>query len=333
MNGYDMLMSISDIDTELIEEADDIKKKKHKAVWKILPTVAAAVIAMCVIFAVPIMALAGSEQVYEMLYMISPSLAQKLKPVNVSCEDQGILMTVVGADFEDDTAEIVVSLRDLEGERIDETTDLFDSYSIHTPYDQSGGCSSLGYDEGTGEVSFLITVHHMGHEMMPGDKVTFSVSSLLTNKNSFDMILPQIDTSSFPEVTELLDEVNLRGRGGSIDDENMRYMAPNIDPVVITPGVTLTGYGILDGKVHIQVRYDDIHNTDNHGFLFLEKEGCERIPYEGSYSWFDGSDSIEEYVFAYPEGDLSDYDVSGQFWTAGEAIRGHWSVTIPLSEK
>ncbi len=182
MSGYDMLMSISDIDTELIEEADDIKKKKHTAVWKIMPTVAAAVIAMCVIFAVPIMALAGSEQVYEMLYMISPSLAQKLKPVNVSCEDQGILMTVVGADFEDDTAEIVVSLRDLEGERIDETTDLFDSYSIHTPYDQSGGCSSLGYDEGTGEVSFLITVHHMGHEMMPGDKVTFSVSSLLANK-------------------------------------------------------------------------------------------------------------------------------------------------------
>jgi hypothetical protein len=333
MSGYDMLMSISSIDEELIEEADDVKKKKRLAVWKIMPSVAAAVIALCVIFAVPLMAVAGSEQVYEMLYRISPSLAQKIKPVNVSCEDKGILMTVAGANFDGDTAEIVVSLRDLEGDRIDETTDLFDSYSIHTPYDQSGGCSVLGYDEETGEISFLITVHHMGGEMMPGDKVTFSVSSLLANKSDFDMILTQIDTSSLPEITEVIEGVWLRGSGGSTVYDDMRFMAPNMDPAVITPGVTLMGYGLLDGKLHVQIKYDDIRHTDNHGFLFLEKEGEERIPYEGSYSWFDGPDSIEEYVFAYPDGELSDYSVSGQFRTADKAIEGYWSVTVPLSGK
>ncbi len=331
MSGYDMLMCISDIDEELIEEAEDIRKKKHSAVWKYFPTVAAAVIAVCVIFAVPIMAVAGSRQVYEMLYLISPSLAQRLKPVNASCEDQGILMTVVGADLDGDEARIVVSLRDLEKDRIDGTADLFDSYSIHTPYDQSGGCTSIGYDEETGEASFLITVHHMAGEMMPGDKITFSVSSLLLNKRSFDMMISQIDTTVFPEISEVLEGVSLRGRGGSINDEDLIYMAPNIEPVVITPGVTLMGYGILNGKLHVQIKYDDICNTDNHGFLFLEKEGCERIPYEGSYSWFDGPDSIEEYVFAYPEGELSEYAVSGQFWTADKALDGYWSVTVPLS--
>ena len=333
MSGYDMLIDISDIDEELIEEAYDVRKKKHSAVWRILPSVAAAVIALCVICAVPIMAVAGSEQVYEILYRITPSLAQKLKPVNESCEDKGILMTVVGAGFEGDEAQIVVSLRDLEGDRIDGTTDLFDSYSIHTPYDQSGGCSMIGYDEETGEASFLITVHHMAGEMMPGDKVTFSVSSLLTNKNSFDMILPQIDTSSLPGITEVLEGVSLRGKGGSSVYDDMRFMAPNMDPLVITPGVTLMGYGILDGKLHVQIKYDDIHYTDNHGFLFLEREGEERIPYEGSYSWFDGPDSIEEYVFDCLEDKLSEYAVSGQFWTADKAIEGYWSVTIPLSGK
>lgn len=333
MSGYDMLIGISDIDEELIEEADDIMKKKHSAVWRILPTVAAAVIALCVVFAVPVMAVAGNEQVYEMLYRISPSLAQKLKPVNVSCEDQGILLTVVGVDFEGDRAEIVVSLKDLEENRIDETTDMFDSYSIHTPYAQAGGCGILAYDEESGEISYLITIQNLGHEMMPEDKVTFSVSRLLAKKSYFDMILPQIDTSALPEITEVLEGIRLRGRGGSVLDDDMRYMAPNIDPIVITPGVTLTGYGILDGKLHVQVRYEDLHNTDNHGFLFWEKEGCERIPYEGSYSWFDGPDSIEEYVFAYPEEDISDYSIAGEFWTSDGAIDGHWSVTIPLSGK
>ena len=38
----------------------------------------------------------------------------------------------------DETAQILVSMRDMMASRLDETTDLFDSYSIHTPYDQTG---------------------------------------------------------------------------------------------------------------------------------------------------------------------------------------------------
>ena len=35
------------------------------------------------------------------------------------------------------------------GDRIDETTDLFDSYSIHTTADSMSGCESVSYDKET----------------------------------------------------------------------------------------------------------------------------------------------------------------------------------------
>lgn len=42
----------------------------------------------------------------------------------------------------------------------------------------------------------------------------------------------------------------------------------------LSKGVTVTAYGFIDGKLHIQVYYDDILHTDNHGFVWLQdKDG------------------------------------------------------------
>ena len=37
----------------------------------------------------------------------------------------------------------------------------------------------------------------------------------------------------------------------------------------------LTGYGILDNELHVQVRYADILETDNHGRIYLKNENGE----------------------------------------------------------
>ena len=44
--------------------------------------------------------------------------------------------------------------------------------------------------------------------------------------------------------------------------------------IPIVEGVTLTGIGMIDGALHVQIRYSDILHTDNHGFLTLtDREG------------------------------------------------------------
>ena len=282
---------------------------------------------------VPVMAMTGNEKVYEILYMISPELAQKLKPVNMSCEDDGILMTVVAADVYDDRAEVLISLKDLTDNRLDGTTDLFDSYSIHTPYDQSGGCSLVGFDEESGELIYMISVEQMDHVLILGDKITFSISQLLTGKKHFELSIDQIDTANLPVIMECLADPNFRGYSGSDIEDGMQIIIPG-EEVLLDEGVTLTGYGLVDGQLHVQIKYDDIYHTDNHGFLYLEKEDTDRVLYAGSYAFWDEShtDSYEEYVFDIPAEELQEYRLGGEFWTCtGGPIEGDWSVTFPLS--
>ncbi len=107
--------------------------------------------------------------------------------------------------------------------------------------------------------------------------------------------------------------------------------------IPIVDGVTLTGIGMIDGALHVQIRYADIRHTDNHGFLTLSDHNgnCYAdtgLPEIGSVSWFgENHDSWEEYIFEqYPE-NLSEATLQGTFTTASPATEGNWHVTFPLS--
>ena len=92
---------------------------------------------------------------YEFLYTLSPSAAQKLKPVSMISEDNGIKIEVISAYVESGEAKILISVQDLEEDRIDETTDLFDSFSINTSFDCSSSCENIKYDAETETADFF----------------------------------------------------------------------------------------------------------------------------------------------------------------------------------
>ena len=141
--------AIEHIDDPFITEAANYRP--HPAVRsaatfrRLIALTAAAVLCHCA--ALPALAAADVDGAYLLLYAISPALAQQMKPLNLSCEDNGIRMDVLSADVSDDfpiaanldsdTAHICIALTDLTGERIDATTDLFDSYFIRSPFDSA----------------------------------------------------------------------------------------------------------------------------------------------------------------------------------------------------
>ena len=205
MTGKELLYHMSELDADLIGEAETAFSRR-KAVPHVRKWLAvAACICLCLSLSVPALAAAGNESAYEMLYSIAPGVAQKLKPVQVACEDQGIEMRVVAAQVENETAQILVSMRDTAGSRLDETTDLFDSYSIHTPYDQTGSCELVDFNSDTRTVTFLLTIEQMKHVLIPGDKITFSVKELLTGKTHSEERLTQIDTANLSEITDFIE--------------------------------------------------------------------------------------------------------------------------------
>lgn len=338
MRGKDLLQNIAEVDNDLILEAERaLHRKKKMAPFKHWIAVAAC-LCICFCSIVPALAAAGNQLAYEMLYSISPSLAQKLKPVNVSCEENGIEMTVVAAEIDGENANILVAMRDTTGERLDETTDLFDSYSINTPYDQISGCSMVGYDAATKTATFMLTIEQMNHVLIPGDKITFSVRQLLSQKDHSSFELVQINPEKVHSITEFVTGSEMRGGSfsGGESEDNQHLMKPDeANATQLKNGVTLTGYGMVDGKLHIQLRYDDILHTDNHGYVYLKTKDGEVLDCEAGFSFWDADcvNSYEEYVFPVTAEELEGYEIWGEFWTCSGAIKGDWQVTFPLEEK
>ncbi len=335
MRGKQLLESMTGVDNELILESENAFHQKKTTLHVNRWIAAAACLCLCFFIAVPALAAAGNDLAYEVLYSISPSIAQKLKPVHVSCEDNGIEMTVIAATVDGEKATVLVTMHDTTGKRLDETTDLFDSYSIHTPYDQSGGCSLVSYDDDTKTAAFMLTIEQMHHILIPGDKITFSVSQLLSKKEYSHFMLSQINTENVPSGTKFLTEPVVRGRGDINDRDNLLLMKPDeANAVFLTNGVTLTGYGILDEKLHIQLRYDDIHNTDNHGYVYLKTQDGKKLDCESSFAFWDNGhiNRYEEYIFPISAEELAHHEIWGEFWTCNSGlIKGNWQVTFPMT--
>ena len=98
MNGKELLQSMSEIENDLIIQSEFEFHQKKKIIHVKRRIAIAACLCLCLCGTVPILAFAGNDFAHELLYSISPSIAQKLKPINVSCEDNGIEMTVVAAE-------------------------------------------------------------------------------------------------------------------------------------------------------------------------------------------------------------------------------------------
>ena len=291
---------------------------------------------------------AFNDDVNQLLYQIWPQAAMTLRPVNLVSESQGIRMEVVSASLNGTESLVTLTMQDLDGDRIDETTDLFDSAILQLPYNGAGTCMQTGYDPETRTASFAVYMDFNIDRPAESDKVSFRVSRFLSHKQKQTVDLTQYITGAVKEA-DSMPVPAIRGWSGSPTNEDDHQAVTekvhrlkvlntqNSLEIPIVDGVTLTGIGMIDGALHVQIRYSDIHHTDNHGFLTLSDRNGKSyddtgLPEIGSVSWFgENGDSWEETIFEqFPE-DLSEATLSGTFTTASPATEGDWYVTFPLS--
>lgn len=335
MNAKKFSDAMNELDTKYIDEALNYKKKVKKPVWVKWGTIAACLL-LVFTMSVPAFAAADFAPAYNLLYTLSPTIAQKLKPVRMSCEDNGIKFEVVSAYVEGNEAKIFVSVRDLEENRIDETTDLFDSYSINTPFDCSSSCKNISYDTETKTATFLISISQWNEQDIIGEKITFCVREILSNKQKYDAALPDLDISKTNTTPETITPTHIFGGGGinysAIEDN---FHALKATEILYSPinGVDITAMGYVDGKLHIQVKYENVLETDNHGYIYFKNNKGEKIQCVASVSFSidnEHQDRYEEYIFDLSDVNLTEYEVYGYFVTSDTHITGNWDVTFPL---
>lgn len=325
---------------DTIRKAEKIENKSHNRVYSFRkPAIAFVSICLCLSLAMPALA-ATVEPIYELMYMVSPTIAQFFMPVQKSDEDNGVKMEVVSAYIHDNVAEINITMQDLIENRIDETTDLFDSYSINRPFDSSAHCERVGYDESKRTATFLITIEEWGNKDIAGDKITFTVREFLSHKETYEDIEIPLSLSTVDVAKETQKPLNRTGGGGvdykQFDEENSVALIPS-SPMGEFPveGIDLTGVGYIDGKLHIQTAVTDNLEKDNHGFFYLKDNYGNKV--DSSYTFnfvnqYDLAGRIDycNYIFDVPQSEISKYTLYGDFVTSGMITKGNWKVTFPL---
>lgn len=340
LNNYNFLDAIGMIDDNMIQEAKQTEYISRHMIWKKW-IAAAAICLVCFVVSAPVLA-ATIPSFYQMLYSFSPETAQFFKPVQMSCETGGVCMEVEAVYIYENTAEIYISMQDKVGGRFDKTTDLFDSYSINMPYAGVGSCQKIDYNDTTNTVTFLVTIEQFTVEpwekrSIEGEKVTFSVREFISNKKAFYGVISNVDlTLTEKEATTQ----SVSPRGKSYSSQDIKEEIPNIglkstqNIATVTEGIAITGIGYVGDKLHVQAYYENIFETDNHGFVALQnKTTGEVVNCMGSLAFFDNrkEGSYYDYIFENVKyEDLQEYELYGEFVTSDGKVEGNWSVTFPL---
>lgn len=154
---------------------------------------------------------ARTEPVYQILYAVSPAAAQFFQPVQKSCEDNGIRMEVVSVQTEGDTDQAYIALTDLTGGRVDETTDLYDSYSMQVPFDSVSHCELAAFDSESGTALFRVSERTLDGQPIPGGKMTFSLSCFLSGKETTEDLVTDLPLAEYAQETQTTDGYQRRG--------------------------------------------------------------------------------------------------------------------------
>jgi len=330
---------------KIINSIDETKREtnKRRIVYR-QSIIVFAVFIVLVFAAMPVLA-GNIPVVYEIIYSISPSIAQRFIPVKKSCENDGIKMEVISAYIHGNTAEIYIAMRDLVGERIDETTDLYDSYSINRPFDASATCKLVSFDKTTKTATFLISITEWGNQKIVGDKITFSVREFISHKHEYNEIPINVDLTNIKN-TQSTKQVWVNGGSGPkfeeyvsvpLAESKVKVLVPSSPMSFPVKDIDFTGIGYVDGMLHIQTSIINNLTKDNHGYFFLKDARGNNIQcdyhvgfVENSYS--DNRIDYNEYVFDIPQSEIGQYSLYGTFVTSGLYTKGNWQVTFPLEE-
>lgn len=352
--AYDTVMPSEELISETMKKAKAEKdSSRGKSVGTRLAfrlSLAAAAAVVCIVTAVPVCA-AHVPAFYRIVEYLSPTLADRLVPIEKSSTSQGITMEVEAIHLEGNEAEIILSLRDAEGSTQDFVhgeMDLFDSYGLsdYTNDSMIGGCHFLTYDEEEDKAYFRVDVQ--SDNAYQSDKLQFSLHSILCDKSSDSRA---VDLSGIVYSADTK-PVTLSGSSGVLTDDLLPDSLKSIpatpeDPrprtnvleVMTVAGCaaddfTLTGVAYMDGVLRVQMCMGDNWSLDRHVELFLkDSSGRERYP-DHSVSWHEetGDTSFQFYEYWYVEdiGSIGDYSMYGIFHSAGELVKGDWTITFRL---
>lgn len=305
--------------------------------------------AICLVFTCSLTAFAATIPAFnDWIYTVTPELAELLYPINKSAEDNGIKVNVLYAVNDNHNAAVYFTVQDTTNKnRVNEKLDLCDTCDIEGPC--AFNIEMLSYDEKTNTA--LFAMRGSGGEGMSNRMTTFKISTLMSNKTTYDWYDTGIVMASL--IDDNAKSLPISGfgyTGGSeLSAEGLSVLEPDVMSIPLSDGidfVTISNIGFVNGKLHIQTRWET--SFDNHGDLRLvDKNGvvndeANTISYN-NYYFRTAADSANcgnnrfakhiEYVFDVNSiEELSGYNLWAYLVEDGTFTEGKWKVNFRLSD-
>ncbi len=311
-------------------------------------TVTAAACAAVALGSVPVLA-ANVPAFYDVLHKIAPETAEKFRPVQTFCEDQGIRMEVGAMYLKENTAQIYVTLQDLEGDRLNMDLEHMYSQYFLDPSERIGSgytcrMEYTEYDPETRTLTFLIELETQSKCLLSGERAMFHVQRIVGDFMEYEGILSDVDLAELALTNTVWEDEALRNYGyglsGSMANTEMteemkRMLAPTMEIALPMESTALTAIGYIDGKLHIQTRCEDREMLTNADVWLMTADG-EKITSEISVSGELTSDlekGYTDYIFEIEEEQLRECQLGGYLCKYGSGINGMWSVDFTLPEE
>ncbi len=264
-----------------------------------------------------------------------PEIASQLQPVESSCEDQGIRLTVHAALVKDNDLWVVYSLQDLEANRINPQI-----CTNHTCPVGTNGISdsvTLAYDSSR---HLLLMLEHTRYDETtpPEDGLyPFSMYSIYTRVAESMSLIPILkqhgitsEGISLPENCRVIYTPT-----GRKDMPILDYSKPLDISLGGSDNTVLTGIGWIDGKLHVQFREAASYSID-HDYSWLSSViPGKNLSYADDYQliWYDHAyrnTNWVELVFDAASTDPDQLELEVEFSHAENSVSGIWSAVIPV---
>lgn len=283
---------------------------------------------------------------------VQDEIGNYLYPIQLTSEDKGIKTEVVAAYNDDDMAVIYINIQDLEGNRVDGSTDFY-NYSFSNG--DTFGAELVNYDESTKTATMRVMIN--GGKKLSNKDIVFTLNSFISGGVELEDIDTGINISDFYTEEQkfcTLKEETSSGSGGAdykkLYRNGIEKILPLEDKNIAVPGVDfmhITNMGVIDGEFHIQTKWIGT-GIDDHGFFFINDENGEEVPYrsvyfgiskEGRLLQSDDRDNMgnyingyecQEFIYDLKSIDINKSKITAYMKSSKNYIEGNWKTKFKL---
>ncbi|MBQ6061061.1 MAG: hypothetical protein IJL36_06410, partial [Clostridia bacterium] len=291
-----------------------------------------------------------------------PDYPADFVPVGLSCEKEGFRLELVSASVNEQSAFLIWSLQDLEGKHSDL---IHDDVLLHGSYPwpyRLVNSSNLQYDDSSRTLWFAAeyqadTAYDPGEVLIDGLPRYLAEMTSLCFIRSENLAIGGLfekyrDRAALVDVPKLITTHCLDNDGNILVYDTSWYRERGIRVLDYTHPLSvrlhkyleLSGIGLIDGQLHVQLHYVDnspvingsvYYNPVADAKAYIPSEpAADSIPEIPAMLWdTDGDGQVDYIEYVYPcESEEEARKLKVSFLEITGAVEGNWTIEIPLEK-